>query len=315
MRERKLGVRALGSLMGTAVALATLLAVAPAEAQMCETDADCGFGFSCHQEVVSNPTTSGSGVSSTSVGTTGGPPECGNAFCEETETTETCPDDCYVISYCVGAQCEADSECAEDYSCQPAGGVYTTTTTGGDGPLCGDLECDVSESAETCSVDCSTERTCQIKRCETDADCDEGFYCDLRGGVGVASVTGVGGGPGSGGHIELYQSQCLPVGTNGGSGGGATTDAGESNSSATDGDSGQSSGVSGGTVVSSANVTGGSASGSGGSHTGGNGHHEPWPRGPWRRGCSLAVAPMGGSLPLAGLFGLIAWAQLRRRRR
>lgn len=306
----KLGVRNL--VVGTMATFATLLAVAPAKAQMCETDEDCGFGFSCHQEVVSNTTTTGAGASATSVGTTGSPPWCGNAFCDETESNETCPEDCHLISYCVGASCETDTECAEDYSCQPAGGVYATTTTGGDQPLCGDRECDVSENADTCSMDCSTERTCQIKRCETDADCDEGFYCDLKGGVSVASVSGVGGGPGSGGTIELYQSQCLP--SDGGSGGGASTDAGDSNTSATDGDP-NTSGVTGGTATASGNVTGGSASGSGGSHAGGNGHHWPWPRGPHRPGCSVAATPAGGALPLAGLFGLIAWAQIRRRSR
>lgn len=312
MREMsKSSVRGLTSVLGAMATFATLLAVAPAKAQMCETDADCGFGFSCHQQVVSHTSaTGGVGTATSTVGTTGGSPECGNAFCEETESVETCPDDCQLIGYCVGASCETDAECAEDYGCQPAGGVYSTTTTGGGVPLCGDGACDVSEDAETCAIDCSTERTCQVKRCETDADCDEGFYCDPKGGVAVASASAsVGGGPGSSGTIELYQSQCLPY--DGGSGGGASTDAGESVATASVG--GPSSTNTSGAVATVGGPT--NTSGSGGGHTGSSGHHWPWPRGPRHPGCSVHSAPAGGALPLAGLVGLIGWAQLRRRRR
>src|SRR5688500_16648200 len=140
-----------------ALALAVVLGASSARAQECQNDADCGFGFRCHQEEVSTTSSGATTVGTTTVGTTGYPsePECGDSICNETEDPETCAEDCGTISYCVGVSCESDSECAEDYSCQPEYGVYSTTTTGSDAPLCGDRNCEDGE--EECDTDCSTE--------------------------------------------------------------------------------------------------------------------------------------------------------------
>lgn len=214
------------STVPVAAALMVALGASNAGAQECQTDADCGFGFRCHQEVISTTSSSVSGVSGTTTfGTTGGPfePECGNSVCDETEDPESCPDDCGFASYCVGASCDADSDCAEDYSCQREGSIYSTTTTGSDVPVCGDYQCDESESEESCLNDCNTETTCQMARCKTDADCSEGYYCDPKGGSAVSSATTSGGGTeGSSYSIELYLSECLPLPSDGSGGNGTS---------------------------------------------------------------------------------------------
>lgn len=279
--------------VGAALALAITLGAASARAQECESDADCGFGFRCHQEVISTTTSDGSSV--TTVGTTGLPaePVCGDSICAEVEDPEICPEDCGIFGYCVGASCESSSECAEDYSCQPAGGVFSTTTTGSDGPLCGDLTCEDPESEDSCATDCSTERTCQETRCETDADCEDGFYCDPRGGSAVSSVGGSSGGSGgTSATLELYQSACLPL--------------------PTDGAGGNGSGVSGSTVETS--VASDSSSGSNGTRGEHPGHQPPWPHGPhW--GCAVARASSSGSPFLPALAALFACGVVQRRRR
>lgn len=277
--------------VSVAVALTVALGASTARAQDCQSDADCGFGFRCHQEVISTTSSSVSGASST-VGTTGSPtePECGNSFCEETEDPDSCPDDCGITSYCVGVSCESDSECAEDYSCQPEGGIYSTTTTGSDGPVCGDYACDDAESEESCWTDCNTATTCQVTRCATDADCNEGFYCDPRGGSAVSSATTSGGGTdGSSYTIELYLSECLPL--------------------PTDGSGGNGSGVSGSSVQ-----TASTGDATGGTDSDGGGHWPHWPPKP-HPGCSVAAAPSSGSPFLAALVGLFACGLVQRRRR
>jgi len=274
-----------------ATALAVALGASTAAAQDCQSDADCGFGFRCHQEVIST-TSSSVGSVSTTVGTTGYPsePECGNSMCEETEDPDSCPDDCGITSYCVGVSCESDSDCAEDYACQREGGIYSTTTTGSDGPVCGDYACDDAESEESCLTDCSTAMTCQIARCETDADCNEGFYCDPQGGSAVSSATS--GGDGSSYTIELYLSECLPMPTDGsgGNGSGVTGGNGDTGDTAT---------------------TGGDATG--GTDSDGGGHWPHWPH--HQPGCAVAALPSSGSPVLAALAGVIACGFVQRRRR
>jgi len=274
-----------------AAALAVALGASTAGAQDCQSDADCGFGFRCHQEVISTTSSSGSTVSTT-VGTTGFPsePVCGNSICEETEDPDSCPDDCGITSYCVGVSCESDSDCAEDYSCQREGGIYSTTTTGSDGPVCGDYACDDAESEESCLTDCNTATTCQVARCETDADCNEGFYCDPQGGSAVSSASTSGGGTdGSSYTIELYLSECLPMPTDGSGGNGPV--------------------VTGGSVE-----TASTGDASGGTDSDDGGHWPHWPHKP-HPGCAVAAASSSGSPFLAALAGLIACGFVQRRRR
>lgn len=282
--------------VGAALGLVLVLGASSARAQECQSDADCGFGFRCNQQVIST-TTNGSasvtGVSATAVGTTGYPPHlyCGDSVCSETEDPDVCPEDCGTISFCEGASCESDSECAEGYSCQPKYGIYSTTTTGSDGPLCGDRTCE--EGEEACDTDCSTELTCQVTRCETDADCGEGLYCDPKGGSAVAGVSGSSGGA-SGGTIELYQSDCVPL--------------------PTDGAGGNSTVVGGVGTVGGSGLGGSHSHGNGNGNGNGSGHGPPWPYGP-HRGCALAAAPVSGSPLLAALAGLFACGLVQRRRR
>src|SRR5688572_11288462 len=209
-RKRSVGSLACAKSAWSAPALvvAILFAADPAAAQECETDADCGFGFQCYSETLVGttnttatttnggfdgsssggaPTSGSSGDSAdgddagTDTSTDGSStPVCGDNQCQPGETWEACPADCERYSYCAGATCEADSDCAEGYQCQ-AGGGNTSGSPGGWEPVCGDGLCDASE-IESCESDCVS--ICQqvFDTCETDADCDEGYFCSFDQG-------------------------------------------------------------------------------------------------------------------------------------
>ena len=229
----------------TLLAVLAMAGAAHAEGE-CEVDADCGHGFSCFESVASaGHTASGSGgaMSGTggSVGTGGGsfapaagtsgvpiagtsgtapPPQCGNSWCEPSESVESCPADCVVFTYCGPAECTGASDCAEGYVCPEA----TLPGTGGgpNGPFCGDGLCTgEGENADTCPDDCFVPRHCALPPgyCTSDADCLEGYKCRF---IGAGERPGTGGT--SSGALPPFGGECVPgpdVGNGGTSGTGA----------------------------------------------------------------------------------------------
>ncbi len=285
---------------------ACLLLVRPAGAQEleCETDADCGFGFQCQSETwytggadVTVTSTSGSGgfsgVGGVGVGGAGGGGDadtsvssdgtagyassggaelvCGDDVCVYGETWESCPDDCQRFTYCVGATCSDDSDCAAGYLCEVGSGSNggSGTTGGGIGggsSVCGDGFCDQSagENPTSCADDC--QQTCSLyyQLCNGDEECPSGYYCDLS-----QSVSTVGTSNSSGGEVyEQYDGACMLNGTSGGSGGAQ----GSGGSGGLDGGDGAD-----GVAVASA-TSGSSTTGVNGSATssGGSGVHHGW---------------------------------------
>src|SRR5690606_9361296 len=219
-------------------------------------------------------------------------------------------------TYCAGAVCESDSDCAQGYVCELGsfGTSGSTGTSGGGGAFCGDGLCDAAEDATSCALDC--QQTCSLytQLCNEDSECPSGYYCDLSQGVSSVTVTS-----GSGGDVyEQWDGACMLNGTSGGSGGagggsgGGETDAGSSETSDSSSTTVGATATSGGGGASSGS-DGNAVSGS----TGGNDHdHGHGPKNPWHdwRGCTLsgATAP-DGSLPLALTFLLGFMVQRRRR--
>src|SRR6187455_2314219 len=161
-------VRGKSAWSAPALVVAVLFAANPAAAQECETDADCGFGFQCYSDTVIGTTTTGfslpddSGDSESGDDTVDGSGEgssgsptlvCGDNNCQSGETWEACPADCSRYTYCAGAVCEANSDCAEGYQCQAGGSNSSSGSSGGS--VCGDGLCDVSET-DNCDSDCAT---------------------------------------------------------------------------------------------------------------------------------------------------------------
>jgi hypothetical protein len=228
MRLRSFPFRSLRSPFAPRVAslaaVSVLLVAAPARADECGDDADCGFGFACVTVVTSVASTGTGGVGGASgeggaagfaggaaprgggagvgvggttgtsgVGGTASPPTaCGNRFCETpTESPETCPLDCAFTTICATAMCSSDSQCAPGYVCPTVGGL----AAGGAGGVvfCGDLLCSVGETMATCDVDCAPNlRRCTpgYRYCASNADCALGYRCSFSGWLGTGGVSG-----------------------------------------------------------------------------------------------------------------------------
>lgn len=337
---------------GLPVAAGLLMAVEPAGAQECETDADCGFGFECYSETLvggtstSGTTGGGGGYASggadtagfsndSSDGSTAGGPEltCGDEFCAYGETWESCPTDCERYTYCAGAVCDSDADCAPNYTCQGGGSnaaSVSSGTTSGTGGFCGDGSCDPAESDEqSCASDCSMSCQRLYLPCNADAECPSGYYCDRSqpgGSVGVTSS--------SGGEVyEWYEGTCSVVGTTGGSGGGAGaggaggsggavgSDAGSTDSSPSNSTGAPSDTTTGGdsAAVSGNGSDGTSSTGAGGTSGTGHDHGDGWHHWPprWSRprgGCSVGGAAEREAPFLWVISAVVAWAFGRRRR-
>ncbi len=229
--------------LGVTCSLSLLLLHAAASAQECQNDQDCGFGFQCYEDAPTSADTSG-----------GAAAVCGDEVCDPSEDADNCAEDC--STYCDGAVCESDVDCADGWECKWAGtsdaGTTAGTGTTGGGGWCGDDTCDADESLDTCPKDCDPNRTCQValRLCNDDADCAAGFYCDdERSGVSAATS--------SDGGIVTYDGFCELLGQGsggtGGAGSGGMGGAAEADSS-----------VGGGSPTQSTSVTGGSPTAQGG---------------------------------------------------
>lgn len=95
---------------------------------------------------------------------TGGPPVCGDAYCEEVgdETCGTCELDC--------GPCESTGEPTDDPSDDPNDDPTDPATE-----VCGNGTCGASEACDTCAADCGAcapEPFCGDAICQTDEACD-----------------------------------------------------------------------------------------------------------------------------------------------
>jgi len=142
------------SSLAAAALAAVLLSAAGAEAQVCDTDADCPDGLTC--EVVG-------GTACTSPACPPGE-ECPDpAPCEPEEFRE-----------CVPGPCETDSDCGEGLKCFTVSGEVCTDSDvacepGTDCFVAPEPECEPYEESL-----CAPE---WIGPCETDADCGTGLTC------------------------------------------------------------------------------------------------------------------------------------------
>lgn len=185
-------------LAGWLFACSALALAAPAAAQDCATDADCGSGFVCE-----------------SFGTV----ECGYA-CPEGEKCPDMPADCEPMELkgCVPAPCNDDSECPDDMVCfaqtytecsgvAESGGDARPAAGGssGGGAAGADGEAGADAGPPQAEPECKevTDSRCAPKYvppCKEDADCGEGFTCKesescrCSGSAGAGSAGGDGGG-------------------------------------------------------------------------------------------------------------------------
>jgi hypothetical protein len=89
-------------------------------------------------------------------GTPSAPPAvCGNAVCEATESTASCPADCPAVPACGDGTCqppENSSSCPADCPTAP--------------PVCGDAVCQPPENSSSCPADCPVTAVCGNTVCE-----------------------------------------------------------------------------------------------------------------------------------------------------
>jgi len=105
-------------------------------------------------------------------------PLCGDGVCADSESNETCPQDCEKIepAACGNKVCESGetiSSCPED--CK---------TTDPEKPVCGNGLCEANEAASNCPDDCSNPSVCGDAKCEQaenygncPADCEKTAIC------------------------------------------------------------------------------------------------------------------------------------------
>jgi hypothetical protein len=100
---------------------------------------------------------------------------CGDGFCDDTESPQTCPADCQAPPVCGNGKCD-DGE--NPFSCpKDCGG----------GPICGNGTCEAGESAQNCPQDCFSTGNllvCAKAKCEktyiacsNDAQCNKALDC------------------------------------------------------------------------------------------------------------------------------------------
>ena len=147
--------RSLASWSPAAATLSAMLfSAAGAEAQVCDTDADCADGLTC--EVV-------------------GGTACATPACPPGETCPE-PDPCEPQEFreCVPGPCETDADCGEGLKCFTVSGETCVDTDvacapGTDCPDAPEPDCEPNE-ASLCAPD-------WLGPCETDADCGTGLIC------------------------------------------------------------------------------------------------------------------------------------------
>ena len=103
---------------------------------------------------------------------------CGNAACEPTETSLSCPGDCPIVPVCGDATCqppETTLSCPADCPAGPVCGnaacepTETSVSCPGDCPVvpvCGDATCQPPENSLSCPVDCPAIPVCGNAACE-----------------------------------------------------------------------------------------------------------------------------------------------------
>ena len=173
----------------------------------------------CAQECFVNGTAEGTELMNTALqcgqlkGCFGGP-ACGDGICEDTETEDSCPEDCSAPS-CLELSCDPEiTACVEDEGCSALYACYTACDTSscqdtcfitatpaaialmqlivecGDNagcitsePVCGDSACESGENEENCPEDCASSSVCGDGTCddaETADNCPED--CDAPAG-------------------------------------------------------------------------------------------------------------------------------------
>ena len=154
---------------------------APANAQSCSVDADCGEGYTCLLPGSSEPSCATPPCSDGAGGSGGSSSTAAEGYCEKLPET-----------------CSSDADCAAWQTCQAESAVSTCTASSDDpNPDCTDT-----------TPDPNAPKYCVAKSldCETDADCPESFECTTsemgwcNGSEGSAGGSGgVGGGVTTGG--------------------------------------------------------------------------------------------------------------------
>lgn len=163
----------------------------------CEVDDDCGFGFECVHMTDRGDSAVTGGSSGTSGGSGGSSSSaCDNGSCEWDESFESCPEDCNELTECEPAECTADDQCAEGYTCEAAGTASVSSSSAG-------------EHVEF-------EYRCQLApvACESDADCGAGLHCVVPSEGTSGSSTAV-----TSGSSDTTGSSSAGDGSTGGTGG------------------------------------------------------------------------------------------------
>jgi len=289
---------------------------APAE---CESNADCGEGYECGDEVGSNSSFTSAGGSSSSV--------CGDGTCDFDEDNASCPDDCAVYRLCQPIQmtCSTDADCAEGFYCYV--GVSDDVSNVGFSSV--DSGTSGSDTAAADSGSGNTDAGTGGSGFAPPADTTDGSSGGDETGVCVAEASDSGGSA-----VNVGTSGDTVSGSNGPSGttgddtdgqaassaangaGGASVVAGNG-SPATSGSDGDASGSDGDASGSDGEASSGSGTGSG-TDAGGAGS-DPDASGDDSDddgGCSCSMLGVQGSSGLLGaaLFGLVAGIRRRRAR-
>ncbi len=176
-------------------------------AQSCATDCYCGNGScdpgedptSCAQDCVTAEC--GNGICESAAGETEAscPQDCsssgcGDGTCSTTETTDSCPSDCY----CGNGTCdygEDENNCSDDCgsaatcgdgTCDPG---ETATNCPADCGTCGNGVCDSGENSTNCPEDCTgcTDPICDLY---PQCGCNSGQKCTISGGARACMAAG-----------------------------------------------------------------------------------------------------------------------------
>jgi hypothetical protein len=199
-------------LLSSVGALTALLALAPsAEAQQCQTAADCGKGFTCLLVPVAVPVAK---------------PACAPPLdCASDPPAPAADAGTQTIGYCEAARCTNDSDCGTTMVCHTS---TSSACAGGTASACAKgVPCPEAPAPSPGSCTTTTVSTCAYRwqlPCKADAECGDGFTCipivtsACSGGGSAGTAGSTTGSPGAGaptpaadGGAAMSASRSAPV--------------------------------------------------------------------------------------------------------